>query len=176
MRLFDETHFLAKGNGFYDSYIGSAVDPRAIAVYEILRRHVWRSTDSGHSEMKASAKAGYLHTRMSQKKIAAMTGLTRKMVVKYVEFLRSVGWVYTDEAGSGFEHFYTLGECSNKEDRKEGKELFFADFEVEQMVDRIKRKLESSGKPLFKELGIDERTALVKEDIAGRIAVYGADN
>lgn len=136
---------IRKDFGFYDLGFTAAVGAHNIAVYEHLRRFIWRKG--------APYENGVLQVRASQSLISVLTGLRRETINRSVAKLKSIGWVRTE--GEREDLVYILGEVIV--DRSGGKhEVYFADAVCAYVAERIG---DSS------QMTPEERVARVQEEL-----------
>jgi len=136
--------YLRKDFGFIDLGIPAVLSPATVAVYEAIRRYVWRgkTKDPVLGEL---IRAGKLPARVSQNTIAVLTGMGRTSVWGKISDLKKLGWLDTspDANGrNGTEVVYVLGE--RVQDSQGGyHEVFYADsicLEVWRLVEEKARK------------------------------------
>lgn len=102
--------FIIKDFAFYDAMITPALGLHAVTVYEVLRRHIWRSAERGSRRAKGAFKDGRLSSTISRKKIATLTGISVRSVQTALNKLREVGWVRGESGnGTGETVVYELG-------------------------------------------------------------------
>ena len=141
---------IRKDFGFYDLGFTAAVGVHRVAIYELLRRFVWRKG--------RSYDAGRLVTTVSQSKLAKLSGMSRSGVNSAVATLREIGWIYTE--GEREALVYILGEVS--ENKAGHSESFYADAMCARIADEAKELAEKMEIP---KLQIDD----MLEFVTGRL-------
>jgi len=81
--------FIKRDFGFYDSGILGCAPLVIFEIYDILRRWVWRSLESGDPDSRKCFSEGYLATSMSQTEIAAALDRDRKTINSYIYLLKA---------------------------------------------------------------------------------------
>lgn len=89
----------------YVAYTG----PHILTLYAVLRAHVWRSEEYGDYMLRDLVSNRYLPVRMSQQMLAALTGLSKRSVRRYMEEMVAKCLVVVIPTNKGTESCYVLG-------------------------------------------------------------------
>lgn len=163
-------YYLRKDFGFIDLGLNGLLDLRMLAVYETLRRFVWRADDQGHPEMRAMFREGFLCARIAQTSLGTYVQISRKQVNEHVATLRRLGWIkvvsFVDKnVGT---KAYVLGETVFDTSGRRH-EVFYADGMLRDLWDAIDAKAKLKQGPMSTPLTaftIEERITLVAELLA----------
>ncbi len=88
----DEQH-LRRGFSFLDSGLLACFPAAVFNTYEIIRRHVWRSEETGDPAWRAWYRKGKLAATVSQDHIAALTGREKRTISEHIATFKELGWV-----------------------------------------------------------------------------------
>lgn len=157
-------YFIKKDFGFYDSGAIAVVGMVPLYVYELLRRFVWRSIESGDAEMRALYREGLLAAKISQSTLAELLGIeARQTVCKYLGDLRRLGWVRAVTLPSSTVKAYVLGEIVLDTSGRRH-EVFYADAWMKDLWDAMTSLAEErnglNAQPTS--LPVEDRIALVR--------------
>lgn len=141
--------FLIKDYAFYDCAATAVLGASTIAVYEALRRFVWRSREKGVPKARRAWEDGKLVAVVCQTKLALMVGVSRPTLTKALSKLRAVGWIRGEEGRYGEALCYELGAH-----RPGQGEWFYADGELQELWAElmILAELEGYKNPAYLEL------------------------
>jgi hypothetical protein len=166
-------HFICKDFPFYDSMVMPVLGLQAIAVYEVLRRHIWRARDRGAPKVREAFRAGKLAATIGRTKVAELTGLSVKQVGREMNTLRRIGWV---RSANGFRKgealLYQLGE------RQTGyPEHFYADGDLRELWLTLEALAEERGLERVTELPCAVRREVAQGwfDGVGTVSPKGRD-
>jgi len=163
-------YYLRKDFGFIDLGLNGVLDLRMLAIYETLRRFVWRTDDQGHPEMRAMFRDGFLCARIAQASLGTYVNVSRKQVNEHIAMLRKLGWIkvvsFVDKnVGT---KAYVLGETVLDTNGRRH-EVFYADAMLRDMWDDIDARAKVKHGPLATPLSaftIEERIELVTAMVA----------
>jgi hypothetical protein len=159
-------YYLRKDFGFIDLGLNGLLDRCMRDVYEVLRRFVWRTDESGHPEMRAMYREGFLVARIAQASLGTHVQVSRKQVNEHIATLRRLGWVkvvsFVDKnVGT---KAYVLGETVYDTSGRRH-EVFYADGMLRDLWDvmdaKAKIKEGPQGTPLSA-FTLEERIDLVR--------------
>ena len=102
-------NYIQKDFGFYDMCVPAAMGLNAVAVYEILRRFVWRTDKYGARKLRSAYKAGQLVSSIGQQRIADLLGIHVQTVRKAIGVLKDSRWIEAAEVENGDQYVYLLG-------------------------------------------------------------------
>ena len=144
--------FILKDFPFYDSMAAPVVGVTAVFIYELLRRHVWRSTARGSDRSRSAFGNGKLCASISRKRLALMSGVSVRQVQYDINRLRDIGWVRSKNGRwTGETLLYELGYRD-----RQGSEMFYADGDLRELHLRLE---ELEGEARFTD---EERLELAK--------------
>jgi hypothetical protein len=108
-------------------------------IYELLCRHIWRSTATGDPEWKRLSKEGKLASTISQTELGGILDRGRTMINTHIKIIKELGWVKIIHRGIDSPSTYILGE--RKRDA-EGKfvEVLYADTWIENLWKKLEEK------------------------------------
>lgn len=130
-------YYLKRDFGFYDAGILPVVGFTLPWVYDVLRRFVWRSLQTGDPEMRALYSEGLLAAKVRQKVIGGYLGLSRQQICLYVSHLKALGWLRTvDLKGTYGMSAYVLGEVL-RDGMGRAHEVFYADAFLRDLWDGL---------------------------------------
>jgi hypothetical protein len=102
-------NYIQKDFGFYDMCVPAAMGITPIAVYETIRRFVWRSEKYGARKLRDAFRGGRLVASIGQKRLAALLGVHVQTIRKAIGVLEDCRWIEISEAETGDQHVYVLG-------------------------------------------------------------------
>lgn len=109
MRVLRDEFFIRKDFAFYDSCLSATMPIGALAVYELLRRHVWVGSPLwGFDVEKKLYNQRLLYAVLTQTTQASMLGVSKTLVFKHIQVLRKLGWIYPVKRHRG-RSAYVLG-------------------------------------------------------------------
>ncbi len=160
-------YYLRKGFGFIDLGLNGLLDRCMRDVYEVLRRFVWRTDESGHPEMRAMYREGFLVARIAQSSLGTLVQVSRQQVNAHIAALRRLGWIkvvsFVDKnVGT---KAYVLGETVHDTSGRRH-EVFYADGMLRDLWDTIDAKAKIKQGPQATPLTAftnEERIELVRE-------------
>ena len=130
-------YYLKRDFGFYDAGILPVVGFTLPWVYDVLRRFVWRSLQTGDPEMRALYAEGLLAAKVRQQVIGAYLGMSRQTICSYVGQLRALGWLRSVELKSTYGmSAYVLGEVL-RDGNGGAHEVFYADAFLRDLWDTL---------------------------------------
>jgi hypothetical protein len=132
--------FIQKGFAFYDAGVTAALGLYAVAVYEHLRRFVWRSSSRGDSASRVAFRNGKLSVRVRQKALAELIGVSERSVRGAIRRLEDIGWIQSHRPEPGGPNLYQLGYRAD-----EGMEVFFADSDLRRLWGALERRTLEEG-------------------------------
>jgi len=150
--------FIYRDFAFIDAMIMPVVGPRTIAIYDVLRRHVWRSLNQGSKRSKEAFRAGRLAAVIGRQKIADLSGVSVRTVQRHLNRLRDIGWAKWESGnGTGETVVYELGFCT-----PDGVEVFYADASARKLWLGLEELAEGCGVERVNDLPCDERRAFAQ--------------
>lgn len=160
-------YYLRKDFGFIDLGLNGLLDRCMRDVYEVLRRFVWRADDSGHPEMRAMYREGFLVARIAQSSLGTLVQVSRQQVNTHIATLRRLGWIkvvsFVDKnVGT---KAYVLGETVYDMNGRRH-EVFYADGMLRDLWDTIDAKAKIKQGPQATPLTAftnEERIEVVRE-------------
>ena len=115
--------FIYRDFAFIDAMILPAVGPKTVAIYDVLRRYIWRASDKGAKRSRDAFKKGKLSATITRDRLAQMSGVSVRTVQRHLNRLRDIGWVqWMSGNGTGETVVYELGIRT-----PDGFEVFYAD-------------------------------------------------
>ena len=147
-----DDQFIKKPFSFYDSGVLPVFGPMLFTAYEMLRRFTWRSTKSGHREVRDMVRGGLVVARISQTKLGDKLGLGRPKLNGYIQRMKALGWINLIEVEEGQVPVYQLGERVQDSKGCEH-EVFFADA----WLQRVCAMLDEEACRLYGEVTWDEQ-------------------
>ena len=137
MQTYRNEFFIKRDFGFYDSGILGCLPSVTFDIYEVIRRWVWRSLESGDPESRRLFAKGQLATTMAQSEIAEALGRDRKTINGHIAGMKDLGWLQVvpakDHASAAT---YILGERV-KDGQGRSHEVFFADSWMKGLWSRL---------------------------------------
>jgi len=129
MRVGPDDLFTPVGHDYLETGIPVMLGKSAQMAYLALRRFVWRTDEHGHIRLKQLHRAGILAVRVSQRRLAALSGLSRSHLKVQLQFLEELGFVLRPGTPKGQSTVYILGytEDHQEEGAIQTHEVFFAD-------------------------------------------------
>lgn len=161
--------FIKRDFGFYDSGILGCLPNVTFDVYEILRRWVWRSIETGSPESRKLYAENKLATRMSQSEIADALDRDRKTINGHIAGMKELGWLRViPDPDNQKPAIYVLGERV-KDSSGRYHEVFFADAWMKNLWDRLEQvaKQDMGENGSVTRMSWDRRRMICKEFIAG---------
>lgn len=133
--------FILKDFAFYDSMATAVVGVGTIAVYEVLRRNVWRKGNTGGRQLRIAIKTGVLASCVTLAKLSLYTGISVRQIHRHLNHLRDLGWVKdVTEASDGRAIVFEMGETG-----PDGAERYLADEDVANLWEYISQDAEAQG-------------------------------
>jgi len=170
MRMGSE-HFILKDFAFYDAMIMPVLGLRTIAVYEVLRRHIWRSLKRGSLRSKKAFREGRLCTTVSRRKVAHMTGMSIRGVQRALNKLRVLGWIQAKNGkGTGETLLAQLGYRDSN-----GSEVFYADGSLRELWIGLERLVEKEDLDSIHELTCEQRETYTRWYFRKVVEEFGSD-
>jgi len=165
MRTYSGEFYLRKDFGFIDLGIPAAVGIPTVAVYEVLRRYIWRSTTTGNGKARKAYQNGKLTSKVSQTNIGLLLGVCRQNVNKHIKTLKDMGWL--DTQGKDDELVYILGErvLTSTGDKAE---VFYADSCCVAAATHVHDEAVKAGLEGYSNLPIPKRVEMVKDFLGMR--------
>lgn len=115
--------FIYRDFAFIDAMILPVVGPKTVAIYDVLRRYIWRASDKGAKRSRDAFKKGKLSASITRSKLAEMSGVSVRTVQRHLNRLRDISWVRWESGnGTGETVVYELGFRT-----PDGAEVFYAD-------------------------------------------------
>jgi len=131
--------FIKRDFGFYDSGILGCLPNILFDTYEILRRWVWRSLDSGDPISRRLYSDNKLATTMAQSEIADALDRDRKTVNGHIAAMKELGWLKViPDPDNQKPATYVLGERV-KDANGRFHEVFFADAWMKGLWERLEQ-------------------------------------
>lgn len=128
--------YIKRDFAFYDSGILGCLPNVTFDVYEILRRWVWRSLETGDPVTRKLYAENKLATKMSQAEIADALDRDRKTINGHISGMKELGWIRVIPGGDHEAATYVLGERV-RDSSGRVHEVFFADAWMKTLWDRL---------------------------------------
>jgi hypothetical protein len=126
---------------FYDSMATAVLGVGTIAIYEVLRRNVWRRGSFGGRQLRTAIKTGVLAASVTLAKIALCTGISVRQVRRHLNQLRDLGWIKDmTEVGDGHALVFEMGMIDSQ-----GVERYSADQDISGLWGQIEEASKVSG-------------------------------
>lgn len=167
MKVLRQELFLRKDFAFYDSGVLPVLGLGTIAVYDILRRFVWRkkSTDREIRNLQRQ----YLVTKVSQTTVAQHLGFSRRQTVnEHVATMKKLKWLRVENLPGG-STVYILGDLLGD---SEGRvhEAFFADAWMADLWTFLDRAAKDEDEEFeVRDLLVETRIELVEKYITEQV-------
>jgi len=129
-------HFVPVSHFSLDIPLTAVVGANAIAVFQQLRRQIWRSTQAGDGAVHRLSKEGYLVARVSQRYLYTVVGICRTTLQNVLNKMEALGWLkrYSEKVLGGKVHCFILGRKS-----AQGVEIYAQDLFLQYVHDCIVR-------------------------------------
>lgn len=145
MKTSSTEFYIRRDYGFYDSGILGCLSPILFNVYEVIRRFVWRSADSGDPKWRDLFKNNKLASTVSQTEIGEAVGRDRNTANEYIRALKKLGWLKVIPGpDKQTPATYVLGERV-KDSQGRYHEVFFADAWMADLWAKLVETAEEQG-------------------------------
>jgi hypothetical protein len=175
MQTYRNEFFIKRDFGFYDSGILGCLPNVTFDIYEVIRRWIWRSLETGDPDSRRLYAQNQLATTMSQSEIADALGRDRKTVNGHIAGMKELGWLKVTQASDGTSPAtYVLGERI-KDGQGRYHEVFYADSWMKGLWDVLEgvahEEMGERGK--VQRLSWDRRREVCREYLARNSEVGG---
>ncbi len=156
--------FIKRDFGFYDTGILGVLPDTLFNIYEILRRYVWRSYESGDPKWRRLYADGKLAATVPQSEISAALNCGREIVNRHISTAKNLGWLKVrQDPNARRAATYILGERV-KDGKGRYHEVFYADAWMRDLWDRLEAaaNVNSDGSEKVSKLPWDERREICR--------------
>lgn len=145
MRTSPEEFYIIRDFGLYDSGLLGCMPAILFNVYEIIRRHVWRSETAGNPNWRRLFKDNKLASTVSQTEIGEALGRDRNTANEHIASLKKLGWLrIIPGADHSAPATYVLGERTADSNGR-AHEVFYADAWTMDLWAQLKQEAEAQG-------------------------------
>lgn len=131
--------FIKRDFGFYDSGILGCLPDVTFNVYELLRRFVWRSLETGDPDSRRLYADNKLATRMAQSEIANALDRDRKTINGHIGLMKELGWLRViPDPDNHKPAIYVLGERVRDVNGR-FHEVFYADAWIKNLWEKLEQ-------------------------------------
>lgn len=150
--------FIYRDFAFIDAMILPVVGPKTVAIYDVLRRYIWRASDKGAKKSRDAFKNGKLSATITRTKLADMSGVSVRTIQRHLNRLKDIGWVQWESGnGTGETVVYELGL-----QHPNGVEFFYADACARRLWMGLEELAVEHGVERVTDLPCDVRLAFAK--------------
>jgi hypothetical protein len=129
--------FIKRDFGFYDSGILGCLNPIVFNIYEILRRYVWRSSESGDPDWRRMYRNNQLAATVSQAEIGEIVDRGKDIVNTHIGTAKDLGWVKViQDPEARRPATYVLGERV-RDSQGRYHEVFYADAWMQDLWQKL---------------------------------------
>jgi len=150
--------FIYRDFAFIDAMILPVVGPKTIAIYDVLRRYIWRAADRGAKKSRDAFKKGKLSASITRSKLAELSGVSVRTVQRHLNRLKDIRWVEWECGnGTGETVVYELGFRT-----PDGVEVFYADASARRLWLGLEELAVEQGAERVNDLPCDVRLAFAR--------------
>ena len=150
--------FIYRDFAFIDAMILPVVGPKTVAIYDVLRRYIWRASDKGAKRARDAFKRGKLSATITRGKLAEMSGVSVRTIQRHLNRLKDIGWVKWESGnGTGETVVYELGFRT-----PDAVEVFYADASARRLWLGLEELAVEEGAERVTDLSCEARLAFAK--------------